>query len=193
MGAQFLDGFFQGETVFVVASGPSLKGFDFGLLNGERVIAVNKAAQFVKPSLAVYVDKSMEGFMLGQNLDCPVITANYGGCPKQFYSVWVDARTDGQIRGPAQNDFNHLYGFGSSTAVAISAALVGGAAQVYVLGLDLEGGYFYTGSESPALRDMRNQEIFFRRFAEWSLTERVINLNPDSRVEVFKKQSLEVI
>lgn len=33
----------DGETVFIVAGGPSLRGFDFGVLRGRRVVAINSS------------------------------------------------------------------------------------------------------------------------------------------------------
>lgn len=38
---------FLGETVFIVGGGPSLKNFDFSQLKGKRVIAINRAFEFV--------------------------------------------------------------------------------------------------------------------------------------------------
>lgn len=40
---QFTEGPWQGQRAFIVGGGPSLIGFDFAPLQGERVIAVNKA------------------------------------------------------------------------------------------------------------------------------------------------------
>ena len=37
------DGSWSGRRCFIVGGGPSLKGFDFERLRGERVIAINKA------------------------------------------------------------------------------------------------------------------------------------------------------
>lgn len=38
---------FQGETVFLVAGGPSLIGFDFSRLKNRRVLAINRAHEFL--------------------------------------------------------------------------------------------------------------------------------------------------
>lgn len=39
----YIDPIFLGDTIYIVGGGPSLKGFDFNLLKGKTVIAVNKA------------------------------------------------------------------------------------------------------------------------------------------------------
>lgn len=184
MPAEFLTDFFKDEEVFVVASGPSLTGFDFTRLKSKKVVAINRAAEHVKPDLAVYVDRSMRQFFLDLKLDCPVLTSNFAGVPPGHFSVWVDLW---KIPGPEYNNVSQLYGFCSSTAVGISAALVAGAKTVYVLGLDLYGGYFY-GDSTPQKRQLENQRKFFLKFWSYSKTDRVINLNPESRVNVFKKQ-----
>mgnify|MGYP002682074433 CR=1 FL=1 len=41
--APIQDGAWKGQRCFIVGGGPSLKGFDFGRLRGERVIAINRA------------------------------------------------------------------------------------------------------------------------------------------------------
>ena len=40
---RFPDGSWAGRRCFIIGGGPSLKGFDFERLRGERVIAINKA------------------------------------------------------------------------------------------------------------------------------------------------------
>jgi hypothetical protein len=195
MAAYFLKNFFKNDEVFVVGSGPSLTNFDFSRLKGRKIIAVNRTILYTKPDLAVYVDRELSKFFLGEAPQCPVITSNFAGVPEKHYSVKVDLRN---VPSPQENDFDRLYGFCSSLAVAISAALVANALRVYVLGLDLYGNYFFpgekiTGRSGPTERELENQRKFFLKFQSYNLSERVINLNLKSRVEVFKKQNIEEV
>lgn len=189
MAANFLKDFFKNDDVFVIGSGSSLKGFDFNKLNGRKTIAVNRAILYVKPDLAVYVDRKLSKLFMNANLNCPIITSNFAGVPKGHYQVKVDFRS---ISSPNENDFTKLYGFCSSLSVAISAALVANAKHVYVLGLDLYGDYFFDET-GPTKKELDNQLKFFLKFNDYSLSERVINLNPHSRVEVFKKQYISEV
>jgi len=189
MAANFLKNFFKDDEVFVIGSGPSLKGFDFSRLDKYKTIAVNRAILYVKPDLAVYVDRKLSKFFLDINPECPVITSNFAGAPKKHFQVKVDKRN---IPSPNKNSFTKLYGFCSSLSVAVSAALVADAKRVYILGLDLYGNYFFN-EPGPTKRELDNQLKFFYPFKNYPLSERVINLNPDSRVEVFKKQNINEV
>ena len=54
---EFIRNKFEGEEVHVVASGPSLVGFDYKRLNGKNVIAVNHAFKKVRHSFCIFTDK----------------------------------------------------------------------------------------------------------------------------------------
>jgi hypothetical protein len=47
-----------GKRCFIVGGGPSLKGFDFSRLRGERVIGINRSFEFVQTDLLYFMDHS---------------------------------------------------------------------------------------------------------------------------------------
>ena len=57
------DGDWSGERCFIVGGGPSLRGFDWGRLRGERVIAVNRAfEQLPFADISVSLDERWHGW-----------------------------------------------------------------------------------------------------------------------------------
>jgi hypothetical protein len=47
----------KGERCFIIGGGPSLKGFDWSLLDGEKVIATNRGYQYCNPDIILGCDR----------------------------------------------------------------------------------------------------------------------------------------
>ncbi len=185
MNNKFLKGFFLGCTVFIVGCGPSLRGFDFALLEGKKTIAVNLSYLYFQSDLLVYVDRVFETQLRKKPATCKILTSNIG------YSKYSQI---GLCDHPSENNDSNLYGRGSTIAFAISAALIGGADKIYILGLDLytEKGYghFYPGDIDESR--FENQLNYFDPFSIYD--NKIINLSLKSRVDVFpKKHYLQVL
>jgi len=126
---------FKGRKVFVVGSGPSLAGFDFSLLDGEKVIAINHSYKLLKHDLHVFYDASFLQEARGQY------------SPKTHTSRVLAGRNSGAVESENVQLFRRspvvtrqfkdgLYMGYSSALPAINAALILGAKEVYLLGID---------------------------------------------------------
>lgn len=192
---KFLVSRFEGQSVYIVGGGPSLAGFDFSVLDSELTIAVNHSYEYCSPDLIVYIDNhflkmlSKKGTRFDQ-LPAPVLKDKRGPAPGDCYEAHA-------VLHPKDVSDTSIYGKISSGAFAISAALLGGAKRVYLLGFDChaDGGvHFYDGDwasrglEHPAFaRRYENMMRAFDLFEGYG-AERVTNLSPTSKISVFEKQ-----
>lgn len=51
-----LDNLHRGRPIFVLSTGPSLRGFDFRRLDGHVTIGVNRIVEYYHPSIMFFVD-----------------------------------------------------------------------------------------------------------------------------------------
>jgi hypothetical protein len=197
------DGAWCGRRCFLIGGGPSLKGFDFLRLRGERVIAINKA----------FLDVPFADIMFG--MDHPLIddlTSGRLGEPyRQAFEafaglkLWLDISgyvyppgiyslpSAGEI-GWTRSLEQGLYHGQNSGYAALNLALILGANPIYLLGYDCARGpageknYHngYPGHGNPDAMD-----IFRRAFEAGAAMlapggPRVVNLNPKSALQCFE-------
>jgi hypothetical protein len=142
----------KGERCFVIGGGPSLKGFDWSLLDGEKVIATNRSYEDCKADIIIGLDAR---FFRGiQELD-------YGTISKRKFNmstaskIWVHPdiyeheipEPNDIIFMPRHNDRDAITkdykkGLGTGgnsgyTGVALAVTL--GCEEIYLLGFDMEG------------------------------------------------------
>ena len=101
----------KSDSVFVVAGGPSLLGFDFSLLEGKDVIAVNKAVDFIKkPTYFItidytYLSKSDYSIKAYSDRGIKTVFVVSSGLSKRN-DVYVDTKHN--ITYSRLNEFNHI-------------------------------------------------------------------------------------
>ncbi len=142
----FHDGIWKGRRAFIVGGGPSLKGFDWDLLSGELVIAVNRAYEQLPHAPMMF---SMDNRFYEWEKDKPAFK-NYGG-----FKVWLDqddwqygddvltVGSMGKVRGERgwSDSLDDGLGHGASSGyAAANLAHVLGADPIYLLGFDLQDG-----------------------------------------------------
>lgn len=196
------DGSWSGQRCFIVGGGPSLKGFDFGRLKGEKVIAINKSFYDVpfadivfgmdRPFLDwVMMGKLGENYRLGfKAFEGMKLWLDLSGYryPPGIYSLpsageigWTKTLGDGLFHGQSS-------GYG-----ALNLAMVLGADPIYLLGYDCSKGpagekNYHDGYPSGGNPEALN--IFKRAFeagvALLNGRPRIINLNPNSALRCFE-------
>ncbi len=195
----FLERRFSGKDVFIVGGGSSLIGFDFNSLNGRRVIALNHSYEYCKPNLIIYLDthfikKLNEKGHRFDALPAPVLSGPKGEhAPGGCY--WVK-----HVSHPQFNNSNGLFSMTSTGHFGISAALLGDARRVYLLGFDCHaelGIHFYDkdwesrkiehGASSNKYRNMITGFDLFLGYGH----EKIINLSITSKIRPFKKIDLK--
>jgi hypothetical protein len=128
---------FKNKRVFVVGCGPSLTGFDFDRLKGEKVIAINHAYKLTRHDLHVFYDVNFlaEAKPNGYNPNAHtshILCGSSCGIAAKPGKVTLFRRANSITK-----EFRHgLYMGYSSGLAAVNAALIYGASEVYLLGID---------------------------------------------------------
>lgn len=204
------------EKVIIVASGPSLQGFNFELLRPTNayIIAVNDAGKYIPFADAWFTIDPWGLSGTCQQLPKPFSGTYYAAVPEDFGQP--NARIDAHKHAPTQSvkylrrlqfhtcgnapQSEHLtWGFsddnscihtGNSAYGALNMRYHMHAKKVLLLGVDGTHGYFYDTKKTT--RALTHLPTMFRS-ATQQLNERnilVINGSPTSKVECFQKYTI---
>lgn len=188
-----------GETVFILASGPSLLKLDLSRLTGRRVIAV-KSSWVHYPSADVLFFADGRWWRQAQ-----LRPAEFAGEIYTSAAGVGDKRVKQLNRIQAERlspDPNTVAGARTSTTGAINIAVHKGAAKIVLLGVDAkrapDGRRHSHGMKWPWLpggepKAFNDQIAEFRRIAPSAkqMGVSIVNANPDSAVDAFPKVRFE--
>jgi len=199
-----VNGMLKGKRVFVVGSGPSLKGFDFKRLANEETIAVNHTLEFFPDAkYHLFGDPRVLGFVqnIYKNYKGMIFAshhANLGEWERTNDRVHVFAKRADSIGERLEDG---LYSDFNSGMEAVNLALVMGADKVYLLGMDFcanNGEYYFYGKPSwlktpvekcDKLLDDRN--VHWGKFEKYR--DKIFNCSPISRIETFQKVNIDEV
>ena len=206
------DGLWSGRRCFIIGGGPSLKGFDWSLLDGELVIGINRAFEFYDPSILFSIDTRFYNWLYKGEYGDAAITKFEAS---QGVKVWADTGNLHYLDA-GENDIHVIPKKGTdgltstikdgvctgknSGYAAINLAVVLGCTEIYLLGFDMAGGedgkqvWFHGGH--PSVQPDNVYDDFRGRFDECSilldkLGVKVYNLFPQSKLECFSKMLIE--
>lgn len=209
----WLPGLFDGEDVFVVAAGPSLKGFDFDRLRGRRTIAVNHAIRYMPyADIACFIDRAFDAELKKYfNVDISkrdgyVVTSQLGGLTPENNVGVIEVTGN-----PSDYSLYKVYGQYSSGIMAIQLARLGGAARIYLLGVDCgwvgNDDHFhseddkktdyrhvksYTGDKQKDL-SRSNTYVNMKDHFERLNYDNIIDCSVNGRLSKWKKQSIDEV
>jgi hypothetical protein len=200
-----IQGMRKGAEVWIVGSGPSLKGFDFSRLAGKFTIALNHTIEdFPQASALLFGDKvflkhtpfnlaSYKGLIFAGEYtqDTPAVKSI-----KDNSNVFIFTPCKGS---PAPSWKHGLFHPCSAGVFALNLAIIMDAAKIYLLGLDYhyeDGDMHYYGDRYPHHRKYAEEKfnrkaMKFRFFEEWK--DRIINCSPTSIITEFKKVALDEV
>lgn len=185
----------KNETVYLIGGGPSLKGIDWELLRGKRIIAINRAFQVLPWADVLYwtdaqfykwYRREIDEFK-GVKVTCrPVDILNKDiRLLKGIKDLGIDMRPEYICDGN-----NSGYG-------ALNLAVKLGAKRIYLLGYDLHSqpgqthwhnGYKRSHNHTIYKRLVKYFESSVPLLNEWKIE--VWNANPWSHLHCFRKCSL---
>jgi len=131
----WLPGYFRDQDVFVVGSGPSLRYFDYSLLNRRNVISLNHASRFCPHKIALFIDAQFrreypyDWYLHPQKVLAAVDTGLSPSGNVGVFSLTNEFRLDlekGLLR--ATDKWSGVSG--------IHAAIIAGAERIFLLGMD---------------------------------------------------------
>ena len=187
---------FQGKRCFVVAGGPSLRGFDFETLKEEFTIGVNKICALFNPTIAYATDLVLFPFLLehsGKNTD--IVFCDRGN---DYLNDVYYVRDRGLHGIPDSVDI--IFSGDNSAYGAVNLAIAMGFEPIYLLGCDFKvrdscthvlDDWGHPGTPETYQReflDKFRQE--FEELARYS-TRKIINLNQDSALQAFPKMNID--
>lgn len=196
------NGAWEGRRCFIIGGGPSVKGMDLSLLDGELTIGINRAYELLYPTILFGVDGQLFGWAeLGQlGEDSKKKFQEYAGFkvwmalhklyPNDIYLVEPDTADGYRVGTTAKLAFKNNSGYG---AINLAAAL--GANPIYLLGFDMHGdrhgkqkwwhdGYPVDYGEGVYKRYIKELTNFAPVLHERGF--RVVNLNPKSALRCFE-------
>jgi len=199
---------FEGETIYLIGGGPSLRDFNFNLLKGSKTIAINKAILFY-PNADVLFWTDTRFYNWHKNE-----VDNYKGLkftlrPSSQYTEDINLLKKGKPHGLELDDQTLAHGNNSGYA-AINLAFHLGARRIILLGFDMGNHmennklitHFHDGYPSKAAPDHVYKDKFSPGFSELKselndfsnlkgLGITVLNASPYSKLNVFPKITIE--
>jgi hypothetical protein len=131
-----------GERCVIIGGGPSIKQFDFGLLNGHRVIATNNAFRHVRGDVLFYGDCKWynrdpwrQEVNAWPGLRVHSCNANEGAGPVKKIKRWN--RVAGLCKDPSKIAWGINGQYGNTGASAINLAVHFGVKQIILIGYDM--------------------------------------------------------
>jgi hypothetical protein len=189
----------QDEDVFVLGGGPSVGAFPMSRLEGRKVVGCNDAYRFGESVVDVLVFGDIKWYRYHQTIPefqafkNPIITNH-----KKLKDE------DGIIWGPREEHGFHRHAIGwngNTGSAAINVALLLGAGRIFLLGFEMAKGHAGKSNWHPNPLDNPGETHYTRYKDEMSKTVhmivdkwpgvKVINLNPNSTMDVFPKMSWE--
>tara|TARA_R110000803_G_scaffold173942_1_gene236602 strand:+ start:409 stop:1209 length:801 start_codon:yes stop_codon:yes gene_type:complete len=189
---------FEGETVYIIGGGPSLKKFDFRQLIGSRTIAINKSLLFYAQADVLYWTDVRFYLWHKNEVD------NYKGLKFTLkagsqYTDDINILKKGKAYGIEKDRQTLAHGNNSGYA-AINLAYHLGAKRIVLLGFDMGSNgvesHFHDGYPTRPAGDKMYQDKFLPGFKQLKAELKdsgviVLNASPYSKLTTFPKITLE--
>jgi hypothetical protein len=200
-----INGLLGGKDLFIVASGPSLKGFDFSRLKNRFTLAVNHTIEHYSDAWGlIFSDKIFlhkTSFDLEKYKGYIFCSERCAGTPpitemmesnRENLFVYDDRRDE-----PVLNAKKGLYHPTSTGLGAINLGLQMRAGKIYLMGYDFKtdetgNKHFYPDLDHHKKYSFDKYLLKIKKFNMFAkYSHKIVNLNPDSAIEVFQYMNVE--
>lgn len=194
----YVDNIWEGETVYILGGGPSLKEFNFKGLVGSKVIAINKGIYAYPDAQVLYWTDSRFYTWYKNDVD-RFMCLKYTIKPSNIYTTDVKILRKGDTHGLEEPKDTIAHGNNSGYA-AINLAYHLGARRIILLGFDMcndgEITHFHEGYPTRGTGDRMYIDKFLPGFESLAagLKQKgitVLNASSYSRLDVFPKITLD--
>ena len=189
---------FEGETIYIIGGGPSLKNFNFAELKGCRTIAINKAVFFHQSADVLYWTDSRFYTWYKNDID------NFNGLkfalkPGSQYTTDIKVLRKGVAHGLEKDPHVLAHGNNSGYA-AINLAYHLGANRIVLLGFDMHNDgkdtHFHDGYPTKSTGDQIYRDKFLPGFTQLKSEldpegVTVLNASVYSQLTTFTKITIE--
>jgi hypothetical protein len=185
-----------GQRCFIIGGGRSLKGFDFEMLRGEHIIAINRAVEYCPfADIMFSLDSRLYGWYRRHKIDGWEKFESFRGL-----RVWVETpggKWDNDVLlvrkaghfGLSFSLADGIYTGGNSGYAAVNLAVAMGASVIDLLGFDMDKrGNFHSGYPTPGGDPKARGWIEGMNKLAGLLQSskiKVVNLNPKSKLKCF--------
>lgn len=201
---QNVNGMLKGKKCFLIGGGPSLKNFDFSLLDDHFTIAINHSVIFYPNAKACLF---LDGNFLDKNEnEARKFLINYRGMIFCSFRTEYHKENGNAIpfyvnKDQVSNCFTRgIYGSRLSGMAALSLAIIMKPEKIYLLGYDLDecdkNKHFYDEGKSKYNNEggykgerVKNHIKSFKVYIPFK--DKIINLNQESKILYFEFQTLE--
>lgn len=195
-----LDGLYQGQPIFILSTGTSLRGFDFRRLDGRVTIGINRVIEHYRPPVVHLLDKTAHRTHASALRQYDgLIIANEGAAPAETRADAVEIHHNvdtfelhgGQTELSTYVGRSFSEGFfgGGAGCTAVHTAILLGGDPIYLLGYDFyEDNGRHFDEWDPAKNAPELYGIPFdglNHIARQSWIPRIYNCNPRSRLTCF--------
>ena len=195
-----------GQRCWIIGGGKSLEGFDFNLLRGENVIAINRAIEVAPFAEVMFsMDSRLYGWYKRRNPEMP---AEAHDAFHAFRGLRVWTAGDGDSfdndvllvkrlgnHGLSTSLRDGVFTGGNSGYAALQLAVCLGATNIHLLGYDMTRGNWHSGyptdGSDPSTRGWIEG---FNKLAPQleALGVKVVNMNPASKLQCFPFGEIKV-
>jgi glycosyltransferase involved in cell wall biosynthesis len=191
------------QPCVVVGAGPSLKGFDWKLLDGFRTITMNHVIEdYDKSDWHVFLDNR---FLVRTKYDINKYKGKLFSSNKcQLLPENLDVvrfRPMSWKESPTERIEDGLYNGCLTALCGLHLAIISGANPIYIIGIDCGGGnwkdYHYKKDYTAAAHNEKKYRKYvgtanyFRGFSQWSY--KIKNLSKTGNLDMFKRVDVKVL
>ena len=188
----------KGERCFIIGGGPSVNDFNLSSLNGEKVIAVNRAFEIVDADIIYAYDARLWGWIETEEIGkeskekfnkSKALKIWNGGANAPLPEDIVVAKP---ISRPGMSsDFEEGIGSGTNSGFgALNIALLLGCSEIYLIGFDFYGDNWHDGypmgSDEGAAHGYHMQCYQEHSEEIKAMGAKIINCNPRSNLDCFE-------
>lgn len=197
-------GSWSGQRCFIVGGGPSLKGFNFSKLCGEKIIAINKAfVDLPFADITFAVDRQYQDWLIKGTFnmfEASKLWPNFKGhkvwlkIPGEIYQAGIEFVPLAGHEGISTSLEEGIYDGSNSGYSALNLAIALGANPIYLLGYDMKkdnrgDSHYHSGYPHPQKK--KELSTFAKKFPQLAKLAnekniKIINLNKDSELKCFE-------
>lgn len=191
-----IDKIWDNEIVYIIGGGPSLKDFNWNLLKGKKVIAINRAYEVLPWAEVLYWTDSRFYKWYKSDIDklnnIKVTCRPFNNMPRDIILLKSNNNNKLDLR-PSFISHGNNSGYG-----AINLAVKMGVKKIYLLGYDMNSkpnqSHWHNGYQAS-----HNHSIYGKMISQFDglneelerLGIEIFNANPSSKLEIFRKCTID--
>jgi len=201
-----LDGLYEGQPIFILSTGTSLRGFDFRRLDGRITIGINRVIEYYQPTILHLVDKTAqqthaaalrryEGIIIATENAAPHDGRAGTFAIRHNVDTFELSETMTELSTFVGRSFRDGFYGGGAGCTAVHTAILLGGDPIYLLGYDFyedNGRHFDVWDPTKNAAELYGIPFHgLQHIARQPWIPRIYNCNPRSRLTCFPFASID--